>query len=116
MLQIIQRFDSEDAGATIEVRSPRARIMVYIRNRRAPVMLDATDKALMQMCARSMVQMGVRPRRLLRRDAQYALWAIAQHLKATAGSMGEELYFAGLPLLPGLSRGSEAVVRVEARS
>ena len=52
----------------------------------------------MDVARQAMLRMGVRPARLRRRDATYALWAIAQHLKASAGSMSEQLEFGGVAL------------------
>jgi hypothetical protein len=56
------------------------------------------DRQLMEVARAAMIRMGVRPSRMRRRDATYALWAIAQHLKASIGSMSEQLEFGGVAL------------------
>lgn len=115
LFQIHHWWDVDGTGAVITIRGANAVIRVELRDRTQPIRIDEADKALMKLAADAMLRLGVKPRRLQRRDAQYALWAIAQHLKASVGSMAEQIEFGGLALQRTPLALPAARVTVEAR-
>lgn len=116
MIQILQHFDLESKSALIEVKSPKVHISITLLDRTQPVRLEAEDRQLMEAIAISMLRLGARPGRLRQRDAQYAIWAIAQYLKVSAEAPGESLHFGDLDLIPATVRHPAALISVEAPS
>lgn len=113
LLRIVQEWDLDGKAAMITVRGVGATVSIAIKDRTQPLPIDAVDKQLMEMVARAMISLGVSEGRLQRRDARYALFAIAQHIKASLGAVAPQIPFGGLTLPARTTMGAQLAVRVE---